>query len=437
MTVEVHDRGAPLDFGGGGYPPRVADLIRLGFADGLTFSSAGRSGNRTIITKELPFASVDEAFIAETKASPAPEPVLDAEGVAIVDIRPMAPDDVVGVARLFYRCYGYSVSYAPVVYQPELLRELIEAGRHIATIAVAPDGTVVGHVATEVTGPEATVGEVGLLAVDPQYRGHRVPMRMGMAHVGRLYEGGFVGQFSRAVTVHERSQKAALAAGGKEVGVILAAQRGDLEFRGFEADDGLRKTVIPFYASFGNAPTRTVYAPPTYADLLRRIYEHAGLPRTVEAGFDQRSGAVEATSQFDVSLRHETGVAMLEVRRYGGDFLESLQAQVQQLRLNRFEVIIVGFPLSDPLTAHFAAGLHEMGLWFAAVMPEYADGDVMWLQSLNNVEVSTDNINVASEFGRHLRDFVVRDMQQAADRLATRDRSRVHMSRIYEALDGS
>lgn len=435
MRIELRDRGAPLDFGAGGYPPRVADLIRLGFADRLTFYSQGRAGNLTVITKELSFDSVDQEFIEETKASPTPPPQLGDDGLAVLDIRKMTADDVVAVARLFYRCYGYSVSYAPVVYQPEKLRELVDSGRHIGTVAVAPEGTIIGHVATETNGPGAIVGEAGLLAVDPQYRGHKVTMRMGLFHIGRLYEAGFVGQYSRAVTVHTRSQQSALQAGGRECGLVLAAQSGDLEFRGFETAEGQRKAVVMFYGSFGNTPERAVYVPLTYAQFVERIYSHANLPRTVIAQFERSPDIPDETSQFNVSLRHETGIAMLAVRRFGKDFLESLQTQVQQLRLNRFELVIVEFPLADPLTAHFGAGLHELGLSFASVMPEYDDGDVLWLQHLNNVEVVPEDIHVASEFGEELRRFVLADKQQAAERVAVRDRSRVHMSRIYEVLD--
>lgn len=435
MKIILRDRGAPLAFASGGYPPRVAELIRLGFADGLEFATEGRAGNRTEIIKALPYTSVDEHFAEETRGTPSPEPVLDAEGKAIVEVRAMTPDDVVGVARLFFRCYGYSVSYAPVVYQPDRLRELVAGGKHLGTVAVAADGTVVGHVATKVRHPGAVVGEIGLFAVDPRYRRYGVAMKIGLAHAAWLYEAGFVGQYTEAVTIHDRSQKAAVRSGGKEVGVILAAQAGDLQFRGFDADDGRRKALINFYASFGNTPERAVHVPPTYAKITERIYENAGLPRTVVGHFERRPEVVQATSEFGVSLRHEAGVGMVVVRSFGQDFLEALQAQVQQFRMNRFELIVVAFPMSDPLTAHFAAGLHELGLSFCSIMPEYDNGDVLWLQSLNNVEVIPDEIQVASEFGAYLRDFVVDDMQQAAQRLAVRDRSRAHMSRIYEALD--
>lgn len=434
LKIVLRDRGAPLNFGAGGYPPRVADLIRLGFADGLEFANEGRAGNLTTIAKSLKFKSVDDEFIAETKASPSPEPVLDSDGKAEIEVRAMTTDDVVGVARLFYRCYGYSAAYAPVVYQPDRLRELIEDGLHIATVAVAPDGTIVGHVATHVRTAEAKVGEVGLYAVDPRYRKLGVGMKLSLGHAARLFEGGFNGQFARAVTVHNRSQKAALMAGGKEMGVTLAAQPGDLQFRGFDADDQYRKAVVTFYTSFGGTPERTVYVPQTYADIVTRIYEHANLPRTVVSGFEREPQIEAEFSVFNVRLGSETGLSVLEVQTFGRDFLESLQAQVRQLRLNRFGLIVVAFPLGDPLTAHFAAGLHELGLSFSAILPEYDNGDVLWLQSLNNVDFLPDQVRVASEFGEFLRDFVVDDLQAAMNLQETRDRSRAAMSRIYEAL---
>lgn len=436
IKLVLRDKGAPLDFGSG-YPPRVADLIRLGFADDLSFVNEGRQGNRTEISKHLKYATVndDEQFIAETEADPTPEPTIGEDGQVVVDIRAMTVDDVVGVARLFYRCYGYTVAYAPVVYEPERLAELVASGRHLATVAVSPEGRIIGHLASEVHDPDATTGKIGLLAVDPLYRRHHLSMRIGFAHVTRLLEKGFVGQYTEAVTVHLGSQKAALRGGGHEVGMFLAAQSNDLDFKGFDSDERIRKAVVLFYGSFGNTPQRTVYVPPTYGDVVRRIYTDGRLPRTVHSEFSRSPQIPDRPARFRLRLGHETGVAWVYVEEYGSDFVESLQTQVQQLRLNRFELILVVLPMSDPATSYFGSGLQEIGLSFSGIYPEYADGDVLVLQNLNNVELRPEEINVASELGEFLRGFVLSDYQQAADRVAQRNRSRAHMARIYEALD--
>lgn len=436
LHIIVRDRGAPLDFGSG-YPPRVSELIQLGFADGLQFASEGRAGNRTEIIKSIPFGTIDETFIAETKATPAPAPILDSDGKAAVVVRDMTADDVTGVARLFYRCYGYSAAYATAVYQPDRLRALVQEGLHLGTVAVADDGTIVGHVAGEVTSPDAKVGEIGLFAVDPQFRKFGVGLQVGIYHAAKMYNAGFIGLYTHAVTVHDRSQKSAVHSGGKEVGMLLASQPGELNFQGFDVDPEHRKSTMNFFLNLGRTPERTVYVPPAHAEIVERIYAHAQVPRVVVAQAPARPEIAEKTSEFRINLRHETGIAWLDVTRYGTDFLQNLQAQLQQLRMNRFDLIVVGFPMSDPLTAYFASGLHELGLSFAAVMPEFRDGDVLRLQALNNVQIVPESIQVASEFGAYLRDFVIADQQRAEETVAMRTRSRVHMSRIYEALDGA
>ncbi len=435
VRLVVRDRGAPLDFGTA-YPPRVAELIRLGFADGLTFANEGRAGNRTEITKHLAYEQVtDEQFIAETEADQIPAPTVAEDGQVVVDIRPMTTEDVVAVARLFYRCYGYTVSYAPVVYEPERLAELVESGQHLATVAVSPEGHIVGHLSSEVHNPGATTGKIGLLAVDPVYRRHGLSLRIGFTHISRLLELGFVGQYTEAVTVHLGSQKAALTGGGHEAGLLLAAQSNELDFRGFDSDDKIRKAVMLFYGSFGKTPQRTSYVPPIYREVVERIYSVGNLPREVIAEFERHPDVSDGPSRFRLDLRHETGVGVINLDSYGEDFLTSLQEQVRQLRMNRFELILVILPLGDPATSFFGSGLQEIGLSFSGVYPEYADGDVLVLQNLNNVEVRPEEINVASDMGTFLRDFVLEDYRRAGERVAQRERSRAHMARIYEALD--
>jgi hypothetical protein len=271
--------------------------------------------------------------------------------------------------------------------------------------------------------------------VDPAYRRHGLSLRIGFTHVSRLLELGFVGQYTEAVTVHLGSQKAALTGGGHEAGLLLAGQSNELDFRGFDSDDKIRKAVMLFYGSFGKTPQRTSYVPPIYREVVERIYSVGNLPREVVAEFERHPDVSDSPSRFRLDLRHETGVGIVNVETYGEDFLASLQEQVKQLRLNRFELILVILPLTDPATSYFGSGLQEIGLSFSGIYPEYADGDVLVLQNLNNVEIRPEEINVASDMGTFLRDFVLEDYRRAGERVAQRERSRAHMARIYEALD--
>ena len=436
LCVAIEDRGAPSSFARGEYPPTVADLVRLGFADDLVVRTEGRQGNRTEIRRNLRYASLADtpAFAeeAEAEAQAAPDPATEE-----ITIRAMTDDDVLGVARLFFRCYGYTAYQASIVYEPERLAEFVRAGRHVATVAVTSSGRVVGHLASEVEVPGATTGRIGLLAVDPAYRSRKLSAQLGLPHVVRLLELGFVGQYTEAVTVHDRSQRAALAAGGHECGVMLAAQQPSMDFQGLGGEGDHRRAVMVVFGSFADIPERDCYVPQGYADVAGRIYAEAGLRRTIRTASPRDEHTLPEKTSFTLQLKHEASVAYVGVAEYGRDFDEQLLAQLEQLRLNHFAVVQLFLPLGDPATAHLGAGLHEMGLSFTGIYPEYGGGagDVLVLQALNNVAVDPEQIVVASDFGRWLLDFVLADRQAATDRQVTRMRSRTRMARVLEALE--
>lgn len=433
MSVVVSDRGAPSKLVQGNLPPQVADLIRLGFADQVEVHGEGLAGNRTQITKSLPYRSVagDEAFPANTD-----EPVvLDDAGIPVLDIRPMVAADVLEVARLFHRVYGYSLVQSASVYEPERLAELVTAGEHLATVAVTPTGRIVGHIASEITDPRLRTGRIGLLAVDPAYRAHNVAAMVSYAQYERLLELGMLGQYSEAVTVHARSQKVALRSGAHEVGMMLAGQHSGMAFEGFQTAQQ-RHAAMMFYGFVGDPGHRIVHVPASHVEAVTRIYAAAGLPRTIAPRDPRPRQDLPGDSRFKVVLSHRSGVARLTVEQYGADFDTALLSQLTELRLNRYDLIMVHLPMADPGTGFFGNGLAEMGLSFCGVFPELAlDGDVLLVQSLNNVDFDREAIMVASPHGQFVRDYVLADLDRAQDRSARLVRSRAQMARFYEALE--
>lgn len=439
VTVSVTDRGAPSDFANGNYPSRIAELVRLGYADSMDTTSLGREGNRTVIGASLGYTMV--AQDSEFQSAARSEGAEDAGTVAIADIevRAMTAADVLGVARLFFRCYGYSAYYLSTVYEPAKLAELVEAGTHFATVAVTPSGRVVAHVASEIRTPDAVTGDIGQAVVDPDFRGRGLTLKLGGLHLQRLVERGMVGQFSQAVTNHNRSQKAGLAVGGHEVGLLLAGQRPSLHMTGFESDAGAegddsRRAVMLMFLGMPDLPHRTVYVPPAHAGIVQRIYHACGLDRTVVSEFSRDLHSLGEKSRFRSELKPESAVAFITVEEYGRDFLTALQERLDVLRLNRFDIVLVYLPLAPEGASSLGSGLRALGLSFSGVYPEYEDGDVMVLQMLNNQRVRPEAIATASDFGRELTDYVVADFRSSVADRERRQRSRAQMDRIYEAL---
>jgi hypothetical protein len=188
------------------------------------------------------------------------------------------------------------------------------------------------------------------------------------------------------------------------------------------------------FGRLGEPEPRTVHVPPAYKEVTRRIYEQSELPRTIESGFDRLPDGVPALSRFRVALRHDTSIATITVEEYGRDFTAALQRQLHQIALDRFALVALILPLSLPLTGHYGGGLQPLGLSFCGIYPEFdRTGDVLVLQGLN-VEPDVESIQLASEFGEWIRDFVVADYRATLDHAERRARSRAHMARIYEAL---
>jgi hypothetical protein len=207
-----------------------------------------------------------------------------------------------------------------------------------------------------------------------------------------------------------------------------------MDFEGFDSLEQ-RHAVMIFYAALGEAGHRQVHVPAAYTEVLTETYQSARLPRTIAERDPRPPRELPADSRFKVVLSAASGLARISVEQFGQDFDQALLSQLNELRLNRFDLILVYLPLADPATGYFGDGLAELGLSYAGVYPEYrADGDVLVFQCLNNVEFERSAITVASPQGQRIHDFVLADRDRAQERSARVMRSRAQMARFFEAL---
>lgn len=428
LTLVVEHRGAPTSFRVGKLPPRIDTLIALGFADALEVGSAGIEGNRALVRKQLPIASLtaDRDFTDATQADEAPDPHAES-----VSARVMTADDVIGVARLYFRTYGYTKILTPWVYDPDLFSELIESRRHIAAVAVTEGGRIVGHIGLTRDAADRHVGCADTLAVEPAFRKHGIVGLLMPPFVQHLITSGVTGLYGEAVTMHTASQRIALNNGGTETGVLLGRQPPEVALEGFESVD-TRRALVLVYQRLLPLAAAEVHAPPVYSDIITEVYGNARLDRTVSQTSAREPAGLSAESVFDIEFWSAQRTARIVVSHYGEDFLQVLQNLFHRLDRDGYELDLLDLPLSDPATAHFGSGLGELGVCFNGVMPD-DDGDLLLLARCVG-DVDLESIKVASDFGAHLRDFVVQDYRRVAGQADLRARSRAALARIYEAL---
>lgn len=430
IDVVLQQRGAPSRYVGGQLPVRLETLLSLGYADSMQFLSDGVQGSELRISRTFNTgALIDNAeFVSETEAS-------DEKPVSIDDltIRPITDADVVEVARLYFRVYGYTKIGSPWIYEPDVFRHKLDNHLHEAVVAVAPSGRIVGHLGILRSSPDSVSAAGGPMAVDPDYRRMGLSDKMAMAFLPSVMSLGLHGMYGEAVTAHPASQKSAIRTGGREVGLILGRQPAELDFIGFDGPKGIRRAVMVFFTSFGTSAETPVHVPPRYRDIASRIYEHANLPRTVTSESSRAPKELPDTSRFTTELTAATKFAKIDVEEYGADFIEALQGLMVRFEREQFEVIAVHLPLSSPLTSYFGAGLGELGLSFNAIFPEQDSGDELVL-AYCTTDQDRDSIAVASEFGEELRDYVVEDRERVIGSRRSKARSRASMARILDSL---
>ena len=430
LDVLLHQRGAPSSYVSGQLPVRLETLLSLGYADSMHFSSDGVHGSTMRISRALSAHTLieDAEFVADTElteTTPA--------NLAELTIRPITEADVIDVARLYFRVYGYTKIGSPWIYEPEVFCHKLTHGLHVAVVAQLPSGQIIGHAGILRSTPTSPSAAGGPVAVDPAYRGLGVSGRMGMELLNLIHDLHLRGTYGLAVTAHPASQKMFRNLGGREVGLVLARQPPELDFRGFDAPTGFRRAVMVLYTSFGQSEPTEVYVPTRYREIIERIYAHARLPRTAVSELRRPPAGLPEQSLFQTELAAETKYAQITVQEYGDDFVEALQGLLERFEREGFATMTVHLPLNNQLTCYFSAGLSELGLSFAAVFPEQEHGDELILE-MTVADQDAETIAVASDFGRELRDFVIADRDSVTRTQHARARSRATMARILDNL---
>ena len=406
LVVVVEDQGLPFDFTTleAGEGPGLTAPSLTGFADAVRFANLGTGGNRVEIVKRLPFTPIDAyAGVAEQAAAapPSAEPVT---------VRLMMPDDAVAVARCTYAVYGYTVP-DDYLYFPDHMREMLEGGLLEVCVGVTPRGEVVSCLTREVDHPGAAVGYLGEGMVVPHFRGHRLLEQMLSFLMRQATEQGMLGLYAEAVTVHPFSQKSNLALGAFETGVQLADEAPTVVFK--QIDDGApkkRTATVLSYLKTSEGPRRTVYPPAHHRAIIERIYARGGLARDVRAA-PGGSPELPAAAQVRVDVFPGWSEAALHVTTYGRDLPDLVRFRLRELRLRRIDWISLDLPLSDPAAQELCAPLEALGFFFAGIIPELAEGDVLRLQYLNAVEADVESAQLASDFGKELFAYVVAAMR--------------------------
>jgi anti-sigma regulatory factor (Ser/Thr protein kinase) len=411
LVVAVEDQGVPFDPHAMPSEGKLGTTLARAFADDLRFVYRGRQGKRVELRKNRVF----ERFIAPPAPEGAHPPIPTDEHL---DIRLMRPEDAPELARCVWRVFGYSYP-ADELYEPEGIAERLRTGAWQCGVAARANGEIVGHIALIFNSPTTRVPESDHAIVAPYARGHRLMERLKSFLAEHARARGLAGIFSEAVAAHVLSQKVNLHLGAVETGVMLGYLPKSLVFKQVELAPAVLaaprvSAVIYFLPLVAGAP-RVVYVPARHAEIVRQIYQHAGLVRAFDSDYDDTPPL--SPPEFSLSESTDWGAGNIVAEKYGADWRDHLRAHLAAFGRRGLAYVDLDLPLADPFTPTACTEAESLGFFFCGLTPDkLPSGDGLRLQAWINFTVAPESVQTASEFGAKLRDYAA---QCARERPAT------------------
>lgn len=320
-----------------------------------------------------------------------------------VAVRFLDPEGAEGFTRLVRRCYGDSYD-AAWVYDPDQVAERLRRETLWSTVGVADDGELVAHVGLARARPDDEVAESGQAVVAPEYRGRHLFTLLKRRAADRAAARGLFGLYSEATAAHPYSQRANVALGAVETGLLLGYIPATVEYEAIDARRH-RQSVVLYYLKTNDGHTRPVYAPPRDRAMVERILQRAGLRGRVRDA-DSESPS-PARSDLHVDDRADHNDRVVTARTVGDDLLDAILATRDEALTRAADCVYVDLPLADPGTQRHGDGLGELGFAFGGIFPNRQhDCDVLRYQYVDRVTLDASDIELASDHGRELLDYV-------------------------------
>ena len=342
----------------------------------------------------------------------------------------MEPAEAIEIARCIYKTYGYTYP-GEHVYYPERVAAMNQSGEMISAVAVTETGEVIGHCALS-GHPGDPVMEVSQAVVAPAHRGRGVMKELVGLLMKEARQQGLTGLFVVAVTIHPFSQRAALRYGFRESAILVGYAPRNVIMKKI-ADQQLpqRETVVYGYRSLHEDPRSHVFPPSHHRSIITRIYSNLELerefapPETSALSIDPSPSTPEL-SHFALSTKvmSTLGLAVIEIASYGPGIEQEVKNKLRDLCYEHegITVVYLNLPLGDPYTAVVCQYFEELGFFFSGIRPRPAkpagpermnSGDLLCLQYLNGPRIDYDLLQIRSDFGRELVQYV-----RERDRLA-------------------
>ena len=329
----------------------------------------------------------------------------------MVTIRLLRPDEARLLSDAIRAAYGETYD-VPWVYDGSEVARRLAQGTLLSAVALDEDGELLCHAALTRHHAADLVVPAGQAVTVPAAQGHHLFPRVKHFLSELALQHGIVGMYSEVTAAHPYSERANLDLGGHETGFLLGWIPGSVSNEAAGAGRGRRQSAALFYLKLRHGHNRPVYVPEQHRAIVHRILHTCGLRGRLAEPARQWRLPDRTRTHAETLLGHNT--VHVHVVHPGADLGPTLAGIRARLFASGIDALYVDLPLDVPSTALVADHVAELGLAFSGIFPNTrADGDVLRLQSLNQVAVHADDIVVASDHGRVLLDYVLEDLARS------------------------
>lgn len=310
-------------------------------------------------------------------------------------VRRLEAHEAVHLVTLVHRVYGDAYP-DPVAYKAEALAERL-ASAFQRSVGAWSGSRLIGHMAMWAHRRPSKTVDAGWTMVDPEFRGARVGESLASTLNEEMRRAELVGFLHYPVTVNTVTQRLGLETGGVACGFLLSHVSAAATLCSARHPTTRRSDALVLYQPLAPSARRRVYIPPQDRGMIGEMAARASLEREL---FTTRAAPTTAASRVERLVDDARELVTYEVETIGRDLPEVCRV-VRPL-------CHVDLPANRPETPWATAELEGKGFSFAAFLPEFAEGDVLRLQRLDESLGDPEPARLVSEECRRLHEEIRR-----------------------------
>ncbi len=404
LIITIDDKGLPFDINKAntGQLDGMGLTIIRRLCKKAEFIDLKQDGKRLKITLDLPpkFTGV----FASNKLKLNNFALITSSTQFSIEI--LTPDQAEEIPRCLYRAYKLDY-YEEKFYQFENLKKNLNLQTQQSVMAFSKERVGVGHLCITTESKESPSAQLeGRFIVYPLRTGNMIS-KLILSVIELAKKKGIRGLWYNAPVNQPYELVAMRGIGAISTGLFLEY----FPDKFIRSNESQKHAALSYYIKLGALPVQTVFLPPSYAAILKTLYQAIGIERQLSQFPAGKNIQLSAISNISTILSESQGIAYIKIVEYGDDCIQNVVMQLKSMLDHNISSIYIDLPLMAPTTVAMCTYFEESGFFFAGLIPDTQNGDVLRLQYIKDFKIN-NNIVLNEKLDQHILTFILQDAQR-------------------------